>query len=41
MKITYERASLTAVVFEAKDIITTSTYGGSTNEPIVLPEDIF
>ena len=41
MKNIYERASLAVVSFEAKDIITTSTYGGSTNDPIVLPEDIF
>jgi hypothetical protein len=41
MKNKYERASLTVVSFEAKDIITTSTYEGSTDRPIVLPEDIF
>jgi hypothetical protein len=37
----YERASLEIVSFDAKDIITTSTYEGETNKPIVLPEDIF
>ena len=41
MKATYERASLTIVSFEAKDIITTSTYDGDKDKPIVLPEDIF
>ena len=37
----YERASLTIVSFDAKDIITTSTYGGDKNQPIVMPEDTF
>ena len=41
MKSVYERASLTVVSFEATDIITTSTYGGDKNQPIVMPEDIF
>ncbi len=41
MKNIYERASLEVVTFDAKDIITTSTYGGSTKDPIVMPEDIF
>ena len=41
MKTAYERASLTVVSFEAKDIITTSTYAGDKKEPIVMPEDIF
>lgn len=41
MKIAYERASLTVVAFEAKDIITTSTYDGDKRDPIVLPEDVF
>ena len=41
MKTAYERASLTIVSFEAKDIITTSTYDGDKDKPIVLPEDIF
>ena len=41
MKTAYERASLTVVSFEAKDIITTSTYDGDKDKPIVLPEDIF
>ena len=36
----YERASLTIVSFDAKDIITTSTYEGDKNSPIVMPEDI-
>lgn len=35
MKKQYERASLTAVAFDAKDIITTSGNGGV----ITLPED--
>lgn len=37
----YERASLEIVSFDAKDVITTSTYNGSIKEPVVLPEDIF
>ncbi len=41
MKNTYERASLTVVSFDAKDIITTSTYEGNKKEPIIMPEDIF
>ena len=41
MKNNYERASLTVVSFEAKDIITTSTYDGDKRDPIVLPEDVF
>ena len=39
-KSNYERASLTVVSFDAKDIITTSTYQGNTKDPIVMPEDI-
>lgn len=41
MKNNYERASLTVVSFEVKDIITTSTYDGPVQGPIVMPEDIF
>ena len=41
MKTAYERASLTIVSFEARDIITTSTYEGDKDKPIVMPEDIF
>ena len=41
MKNAYERASLTVVSFDAKDIITTSTYEGDKDKPIVMPEDIF
>ena len=41
MKTAYERASLTVVSFEAKDIITTSTYEGDKNKPIIMPEEIF
>ena len=40
-KNTYERASLTIVSFDAKDIITTSTYRGPADSGIVLPEDTF
>ena len=40
-KATYERASLAIVSFDAKDIITTSTYEGDKNRPIVMPEDNF
>ena len=40
-KRTYERASLEVVEFDAKDIITTSPIGGSSNGSIVLPDDNF
>ena len=41
-KITYERASLEVVAFNAKDIITTSyTWGGEPDDSIVLPDDNF
>ena len=40
-KTIYERASLTIVSFDAKDIITTSTYDGDKKKPIVMPEDVF
>ena len=40
-KNTYERASLTIVSFDAKDIIPTSTYDGDKKKPIVMPEDVF
>ena len=41
MKNSYERAVLTVLALDTKDIITTSTYTGNTQDGIVLPEDIF
>ena len=35
----YERATLTVVSLNAKDIITTSTYAGDLIGPIVMPDD--
>lgn len=40
MKKNYERAALTVLAFEAKDVITTSGWFGDPDEPIVLPEDV-
>lgn len=37
----YVRASLTIVSFDARDVITTSTYNGPVKDAIVLPEDTF
>ena len=39
----YESASLEVILFDAKDVITTSgaVWGGNSGDPIVLPGDIF
>lgn len=40
MKKTYERAALTILALQAKDVITTSGWFEEPDGPIVLPEDI-
>ena len=41
MKKAYERATVSVVALDVKDIITTSTYTGDISDGVVLPEDIF
>ena len=40
-KVSYERATLHAIAFDVKDIITTSGTSVDNDTSIVLPEDIF